>query len=41
MGELCFELADEQTMTLLIKEHERKFEFIMPHMTVWKKKPFS
>lgn len=41
MSTLCFELVDEQTMTLLIKEHERKFEYIMPNMTIWRKKPYS
>jgi len=41
MKTLCFELVDEKTLTLLIKEHERKFEFIMPNMTVWRKREFS
>lgn len=41
MNTLCFDFIEEKSFTLLIKEHERKFELIMPHMTVWRKKLFN
>jgi hypothetical protein len=40
MNSLSFDQVDETTLTLFIREHERKFEFILPHLTAWKKKPF-
>lgn len=41
MNTLCFDLVEAKNMTLLIREHERKYELIMPHMTIWQKKKFS
>jgi 5-histidylcysteine sulfoxide synthase/putative 4-mercaptohistidine N1-methyltranferase len=38
MDSFCFDLVAEKNVTLLIREHGRKFQLCISHMTVWKKK---
>lgn len=33
-----FELLEEQKMPLLIREHRRKYEYIVAYATVWRRK---
>lgn len=37
----CFEYVDDRNLTLVIREHQRKYQLCCPHMTVWKKKSFN
>jgi hypothetical protein len=37
LGE-AFELVTEENMPLLIREHARKYQYIVTNMTVWKRK---
>jgi len=41
MNSICFTLVDNKTVSLYIREHERKFQLCLPHLTIWKKKVFS
>ncbi len=41
MTGLCFNLVDHTTTSLVMREHERKYQLCLPHVTVWKKQPYN
>jgi 5-histidylcysteine sulfoxide synthase/putative 4-mercaptohistidine N1-methyltranferase len=41
MSYFCMELVEEKSLVLVIREHERKYQLIFPHMTVWRKTSFN
>ena len=40
MKGLCFDFIEDKTVSLFIREHERKFQLCLPNLSVWKKTKF-